>query len=134
MCGAGFWTYKSSTQGQHWTVLLAFKGMSLFQRLEQGILDPSLCIFGDNAYLNAPYMATPYAAVSGGTKDAYNFYHSQLRIRIECAFGMLTHRRAILRSAIPMNVRVKKIVALVLALVRLHNYCINNDVSHRRLL
>ncbi len=109
---------------------LAFKGMSLFQRLEQGILDPSLCIFGDNAYLNAPYMATPYAAVSGGTKDAYNFYHSQLRIRIECAFGMLTHRRAILRSAIPMNATVKKIVALVLALVRLHNYCINNDVSH----
>ena len=33
--------------------------------------------FGDNLYLNMPYMATPYAAVSGGTKDAYN-YHSQL--------------------------------------------------------
>ncbi len=108
---------------------LAFKGMSLFQRLEQGILDPSLCIFGDNAYLNTPYMATPYAAVSGGTKDAYNFYHSQLRIRIECAFGMLTHRWAILRSAIPMNVSVKKTVALVLALAKLHNYCIENDVS-----
>jgi hypothetical protein len=41
-------------------------------------------------------MATPYAAVSGGTKDAYNFYYLQLQIRIECAFGMLTHRWAIL--------------------------------------
>ena len=106
---------------------LAFEGMSLFHRLEQDILAPGLCLFGDNAYLNSPYMATPYAATSGGTKDAYNFYHSQLRIRIECAFGMLTHRWAILRSAIPMNVTVHKTVALVLALARLHNYCIDEN-------
>ena len=68
---------------------LAFKGMSMFQKLEQGILAPGLCLFGDNAYMNTQYMATPYAAVSGGTKDAYNFYHSQLRI--ECTFSILTH-------------------------------------------
>jgi hypothetical protein len=68
---------------------LAFEGMSLFQKLEEGLLAPGLCIFGNNAYLNTPYMATPYAAVSGGTMDSYNFYHSQLRIRIECAFGIL---------------------------------------------
>ena len=103
--------------------IIAFEGMSLFQKLEQGILAPGLCIFGDNAYLNTPYMATPYPGVSGGTKDSYNFYHSQLRIRIECTFGMLTHRWAILRRAIPMNVSVQKTVALVLALAKLHNYC-----------
>ena len=107
---------------------LAFEGMSLFQKLEEGMLAPGLCIFGDNAYLNTPYMATPYPAVSGGTKDSYNFYHSQLQIRIECAFGILTHRWAILRSAIPMGVTIKKTVALVLALAKLHNYCIDcND-------
>jgi hypothetical protein len=70
---------------------LAFEGMSLFHRLEQGILAPDLCLFGYKAYLNTAYMATPNAAISGGPKDAYNFYHSQLRIRIECVFGMLTH-------------------------------------------
>jgi hypothetical protein len=82
---------------------LAFKGMSLFHKLEDGILAPAgLCIFCNNAYLNTPYMATPYyATVSGGTKGAYNFNHSQLRIRIECSFGILTDRWAILRSAIP---------------------------------
>jgi hypothetical protein len=77
-------------------------------------------------------MATPYAAVSGGTKDANNFYHSQLRIRIECTFGILTYRWAILRSAIPANIRIEKTVALVVALAKLHNYCINandNDIS-----
>lgn len=106
---------------------LAFEGMSLFQKLEDGILAPGLCLFGDNAYLNTPYMATPYPAAGRGTKDAYNFYHSQLRIRIECTFGMLTHRWSILRSAIPMNVSITKTIALVLALAKLHNYCIDNS-------
>jgi hypothetical protein len=110
--------------------------MSLFQKLEDGLLAPGLCIFGDNAYLNTPCMATPYAAVSGETKDSYNFYHSQLRIRIECAFGILTRRWAILRSAIPRGITVAKTVALVLALAKLHNYCIDEerdttpDLSH----
>jgi hypothetical protein len=101
---------------------LAFEGMTLFQKLENGILAPGLCLFGDNAYLNTSYMTTPYAAVSGGSKDAaYNFYHSQLRIRIECTLGIFTHRWSILRSAIPMNVSVRKTVALVICLAKLHN-------------
>jgi hypothetical protein len=40
---------------------LVFDGMSLFQKLEEGLLAPGLCIFGDNTYLNTPYMATPYS-------------------------------------------------------------------------
>ena len=104
---------------------LAFEGMSLFRKLEGGLLAPGLCFFGDNAYLNSIFMATPFSAVSGGSKDAYNFYQSQLRIRIECAFGMLTHRWAILRSAIPMNISLKRTIALVIALAKLHNFCID---------
>ncbi len=106
---------------------LAFEAMSLFQKLEDGVLAPGLCIFGDNAYLNTPYLATPYAATTGGTKDAYNYYHSQLQICIECTFGMFAHRWVILRSAIPMNVSVGKTIALVLALAKLHNFCIEAD-------
>jgi hypothetical protein len=60
----------------------------------------------------------------GGTKDVYNYYHSQLQIYIECTFGMFTHRWAILRSAIPMNVSIQKTIALVVALAKLHNVCI----------
>jgi hypothetical protein len=70
-------------------------------------------------------MATPYSGTTGGTKDAYNFYHLQLQIRIECAFGILSKRWAILRSAIPVNIRIKKAVALVVALAKLHYFCIN---------
>ena len=112
--------------------ILAFEGKSLFQKLENGLLAPGLCLFGNNAYLNTPYMAMPYSAVSGGSKDAYNFYHSQLRIRIECTFGMLTHRWAILRSAIPMNVTVRKTVALVCALTKLHNFCVDSTNDNNR--
>jgi hypothetical protein len=106
---------------------LAFEGMSLFQKLEGGILVPGLCIFSDNAYLNTPYLATPYSAVSGGTKDSNNFYHSQLQIRMDCTFGIRTLRWAILRSPIPVNVSIEKSIALVIALAKLHNYCIDCD-------
>jgi DDE superfamily endonuclease len=103
---------------------LAFEGMALYQRLEDGLLDKGLCLFGDNAYLNTTYMATPYTSATGD-KDAYNFFHSQLRIRIECAFGMFTQRWGILRCAIPKRITLKKTVALVMCLGKLHNYCID---------
>lgn len=68
---------------------LAFEGMSLFTRLEGELLAPGLSLFGDNAYLNSMYMATPYSAVSGGSKDAYNFFTrsfaSRLSVRLACS-------------------------------------------------
>jgi DDE superfamily endonuclease len=57
---------------------LAFEASDLYARLEKGLLQPGLVIFGDNAYLNSPYMATPFPGVSAGSKDDYNFYHSQV--------------------------------------------------------
>jgi hypothetical protein len=103
---------------------LAFESSKLYNDLEDGLLAEGLCLFGDNAYLNSPFLATPYPNVSGGYKDAYNFFHSQLRIRVECAFGMLVHRWGILRSAIPKGISVRKTTSLVCALAKLHNFCI----------
>ena len=104
---------------------LAFEASSLYQRLNtNGFLAEGLCLFGDSTYLNAPYMATPFTGATAGSVDAYNFYHSQLRIRVECAFGMLTERWAILRTAIPRNTPVRKTIAIVCALAKLHNFCI----------
>jgi len=57
---------------------LAFEASDLYQRLEKGLLKPGLVLFGDNAYLNSVYMATPFPGVSAGSKDDYNFYHSQV--------------------------------------------------------
>ena len=94
---------------------LAFENSDLFTRLQEGLLAPGLCLFGDNAYINTPYMATPYVGAGTGTKDDYNFYHSQVRINIECAFGVLVHRWGILRSIMPPNLTIARIMSLPLS-------------------
>jgi hypothetical protein len=114
----------SITYGGASSDVLAFKNSALFKLLEKGILLKDLTLFGDDVYINSSYMATPYPNTSGGLKDNYNFFHSQLQIRIECAFGMLVKRWGILRMAIPQNISMKKTIVLVNCLAKLHNFCI----------
>jgi DDE superfamily endonuclease len=105
---------------------LSFSTMELFKKLEtRGFLSPGWCLFGDNAYVSTPYMATPYKNVKSGSKDNYNFYHSQVRIKIECAFGMLVQRWGVLRRPLSAKVTPQKVNCLCMALCRLHNYCLN---------
>ena len=60
-----------------------------------------------------------------------------MRINIECAFGMLVNRWAVLRTPIPLNISLYKTTALVRALCCLHNYLIDekplvSTISDRR--
>ena len=83
-------------------------------------------ILGDNAYIKTEYMSTPYKYDVTPERDGYNFYQSQLRITIECTFGVLVHRWAILRG--PLQCPLQKVTPLVNCLCRLHNFCIDmND-------
>ena len=104
---------------------ITFEGSDLYERLELGLLKNGLVLFGDNAYLNTRYKATPFPNVSSGSKDDYIFFHSQVRIRVKCAFGILVSRWGILRSAIPCNITIVRTIALVSCLARLHNFCID---------
>ena len=73
-------------------------------------------------------MATPYPNVSGDSeKDSYNFFHSQLRINIECAFGMLVQRWGFLRKKAPAKYTIAKIISMVSCLCSLHNFLIENN-------
>ena len=109
---------------------LAFTTSSLYHKLEEkDFIAPGLCIFGDAAYTNGRYMATPFKGVSSGSKDDYNFFHSQLRIRIECAFGLLVGRWGILRRALPSQLGIMKVTSLCVCLCRLHNYCVNERLA-----
>ena len=56
----------SITYGGSSSDLLAFENSELFKHLEGGVLAQGLVLFGDNAYLNTPYMATPYRNTSSG--------------------------------------------------------------------
>lgn len=70
----------------------------------------------DNAFVKKMYMAVPVPG-SGldPVKDAYNFYLSQLRIVIECAFGIFIHRWGILRR--PLSCKIEKVPHLSCASV-----------------
>jgi len=61
---------------------LAFEASDLYQRLNNGLLADGLVLFGDNAYLNTSFMATPYPNAKAGTEDSYNYYQSQVRTSI----------------------------------------------------
>jgi DDE superfamily endonuclease len=109
---------------------LAFSTMDLFHKLERpGFLADGVHLFGDNAYVSTPYMATPYKNVKSGLRDDYNFYHSQVRINVECAFGMFVQRWGVLRRALSAKVTTKKVNCLCMALCRLHNFCINSKLK-----
>ena len=71
------------------------------------------------------YIAIPLKGVRSGYEDAYNFYLSQLRITIERTFGVFVHRWAILRA--PLTIPIQKVAPLIESLVRLHNFCINEN-------
>ena len=88
---------------------LAFASCTLKGRLENGLLAAGKYIFGDNAYVNTKYMVTPYRQ-GNKLQDNYNFYHSQLRITVECAFGMLIQRWSILRRPLPSAMGVLCVV------------------------
>lgn len=114
---------------------LAFATSDLKAKVEQpGFLAPNLVIFGDNAYTNSTYMVTPYKGSRvGTTQDNFNFYHSQLRIQVECSFGKLVHRWGILRRPMSKSIGIKKTSTLVMALCRLHNFCTDENSPNTEL-
>ena len=89
---------------------LVFSQSPLKTKLERdGILAPGLALFGDAAYMNNKYMVAPFRNASFRTqKDDFNYYQSQVRINIECAFGMLTQRWGVLRKPIQSCVGIGK--------------------------
>lgn len=70
---------------------LAFETSELCAKLgEEGFLAPGLCFIWGQCLCTRPYMTIPYQNVSiDNPKDFYDFYQSQLRITIECTFGIL---------------------------------------------
>lgn len=82
--------------------ILAFEASALYGKLKHdSLLAPGLCLFGDNAYLNSSFMATPYAGKVTKEQDAYNYYHSQVRIKVEGSFGRLVNRWGFLQKKYP---------------------------------
>ena len=116
------------------TDLLVFESSPIPVQMDSpNFVAPGLCLFSDNAYINRRFMATPISNLvvqhteNRVDKDAYNlFYHSQLRINIECAFGILVNRFGWLRKQAPVQyTTIKKTMATASCLCKLHNFLID---------
>eukprot|EP00804_Cyclotella_cryptica_P014762 CCRYP_017415-RA/>CCRYP_017415-RA protein AED:0.21 eAED:0.25 QI:0/0/0/1/1/1/2/0/244 len=55
----------SITHGASAADCLAFENSELYKRLQKGVLAEDLVLFGDDAYINSIFMATPYPNTSG---------------------------------------------------------------------
>jgi hypothetical protein len=100
----------------------AFYGTSLHSLLST--LPEGYYIVADNAYTLSKSLLVPY---SGNDKrfpsrDVFNFYLSQLRIKIEQAFGMMVNKWRVFKK--PLQLGLARVPTLIECCVRLHNYCI----------
>jgi hypothetical protein len=100
---------------------LAFRDTSLGQRVLRQTLPAGFFLVGDAAYTLTNSLLTPIAgtlASMGIYADSYNFHLSQLRINIECAFGILVRRWGVLWR--PLECAFYKMPHVVLCCMRLH--------------
>ena len=103
--------------------ITAYRNSTLPSYVEK--LRISRFIVGDNAYVPSEHLLTPF---SGNDRldprlDAYNYYLSQVRMRIEMSFGRLVNKFRIFKS--PLQCSLKNAPRLFLCATRLHNFCIN---------
>ena len=78
-------------------------------------------------------MIAPYMNAFSGEKHDFNFYHSQGRINIECAFGMLVSRWQLVMTPM-IGISVGKSISVTLALCRLHNFMIDERDETARVI
>jgi hypothetical protein len=89
-------------------------------------------IIGDNAYVCTEHLLTPFSGNQKreAQKDTYNFYVSQLRMRIEMAFGLMVGKWGILQH--PLQTKLKHTGKVFLCITRLHNFCINERTRQQQ--
>ena len=109
---------------------MAWVTSDLYTKIESnGLNKLGMTLLGDNAYVKSRNMTIPVKGAKTHVQDAYNFYHSQLRITIERAFGILVHRWGILRG--PLVFPLLKVSPFICCLCCLHNYCIDQRIMRQ---
>lgn len=88
-----------------------------------------LHLVGDNAYSNSNTLLTPLRRphTTIASRDSSNFLLSQLRIRVEMAFGLLVNKWRIFKS--PLRVGMKHMGKVIHVACILHHWCINERLG-----
>jgi hypothetical protein len=106
----------------------ACKEVDLYELIEK--LPVGFCVIGDCAYSPTEHLVPIYGGVLRlrPIYDNFNYYASQLRIRIEMAFGLMQMKWGILNH--PIGVKLDNIKWMIVAIARLHNFVINEREAH----
>jgi DDE superfamily endonuclease len=96
-------------------------------------LSHGICILGDAAYEPTEHLVLVYQGVERAKEkyDNFNFYASQLRIRVEMAFGIMTKKWGILNRLLTIALPNVKWVSMQ-AIVRLHSFVINERLRMKK--
>ena len=90
---------------------------------------------GDSAYTLSPHVMTPFTKRdlqhpdTMDERDNYNFYLSQLRIRIEMSIGILVNKWRVFKT--PIHFGINKCHKIIHSEICLHNYVINQKMVER---
>lgn len=92
-------------------------------------LPPGFYVLGDNAYMCSDHMLVPFPGRlgTGDPKDTFNFYLSQLRVRVENCFARLVGTWGIFWKPLRNPLRYQP--QLIKAVCCLHNFCIDEKES-----
>lgn len=82
----------------------------------------------DAAYGIGPHILSPFRGANlTPEQDAYNYYLSRSRIRVEMAFGMLVARWGVFWRKIRLD--LPKTTLLISVAMKLHNLCIDSNTE-----
>lgn len=100
------------------------KCIKLGRWIDAKLKNTGFFLVGDNAYVLRDELLIPFSGSSiTEVQRTYNFFLSQLRIRIEMAFGRLTTKWRIFRRKLENGTKRNSIICRVAAV--LHNFVIN---------
>ena len=93
-----------------------------------------LFLIGDSAYCMESFLLVPYDSPNmktgkGQKEDAYNYYHSNSRIQIECTFGEVIMRWGIFWRKLQMKIASVGTIVNCAALV--HNFIVDERDEDR---
>jgi hypothetical protein len=110
----------------------ALQQVSLGSLIEK--LPGLFCAIGDCAYspTEHPVWIFRGSQAKNHKNDNFNFYASQLQIQIEMSFGLMVKKWGVFGR--PVSVKLANVKHLVLAIAKLHNFCIDKRISQKTAL
>ena len=111
---------------------VAFERTSIFDRV--AAFNTGFYLVGDAAYTLSDVMLVPFVGSQRDdpTQDTFNFFLSQLRIRIEMAFGLLQTKWCVLKKNLSTSLETS--ARILDSCARLHNYVINEKIIDNEIM